>query len=200
MADVAHDRVWTIPNAITLLRLALLVPVCWFILTGTQGSWLPVILLGVWASTDWVDGLLARLLDQRSKLGELLDPLADRLGIIGVALTLAFVGLVPWWVVVVIFVTDLAVASLASRAAKAGNLGVSWLGKIRTALLFVAVVALVMGETVWTPAGPVGTWLLYLGVVLHLAAGAGYIRKALRASRPGLGAAGDDLRVPRPGR
>ena len=58
MADVAHDRVWTVPNAITLLRLALLAPVCWFILTGTQGSWLPVILLGVWASTDWVDGLL----------------------------------------------------------------------------------------------------------------------------------------------
>ena len=102
----------------TLLRLLLLVPVCWFVWHGVQGSWLPVVLLAIWASTDWVDGLLARLLDQRSKLGEWLDPFTDRLGIWGLALTLSISGVIGWWVLGVIFVVDMIVAFSAAKAAR----------------------------------------------------------------------------------
>lgn len=179
-------RPWTIPNAVTLLRLLLLVPVCWLIWTGAEGSWLPVILLAVWASTDWVDGLLARLLDQRSKMGEWLDPFTDRLGIWGLALTLSAAGVIGWWVLGVIVWVDMMVAFTTARAARAGALGVSWTGKIRTAVMFVAVVLLVLGVTVWSPAEAFGQGLLVVGVVLHVVAALGYISKARRyaASTP----------------
>lgn len=176
-------RPWTIPNAITLVRLLLLVPVCWFIWTEEQGSWMPVVLLGVWASTDWVDGLIARKLDQASKLGEWLDPFADRLGIWGLALTLGASGAIGWWVLIVIFVVDMFVAVLAARVARAGELSVSWVGKVRTAVLFVAAVLVVMGVTVWEPADAVGQGLLVVGVVLHVVAAADYIAKGRRYAR-----------------
>ena len=176
-------RPWTIPNAITLARLLLLAPVCWFVWTGATGSWLPVVLLAVWASTDWVDGVLARALDQRSKLGEWLDPFADRLGIWALALTLTAARVIDWWVLIVIVLVDLVVAATTARAARAGELGVSWVGKWRTAVLFVAVLMLVMGHTVWAPAGPLGQVLLLVGVVLHVLAGVGYIAKAHRHRR-----------------
>ena len=172
-------RPWTIPNAVTLLRLLLLVPVCWFIWTGERGSWLPVVLL----ATDWVDGVLARALDQRSKLGEWLDPFADRLGIWGLALTLSVSGVLGWWVLGTIVAIDLVVAFTTARAARAGALGVSWLGKARTAVLFVAVVLLVMGVTVWAPAEPIGQGLVIVGVALHVVAALGYIAKAHRHRR-----------------
>ncbi|TBT83478.1 CDP-alcohol phosphatidyltransferase family protein [Propioniciclava sinopodophylli] len=173
-------RPWTIPNAVTLLRLLLLVPVCWLIWTGAQGSWIPVVLLAVWASTDWVDGLLARLLDQRSKLGEWLDPFTDRLGIWGLALTLSISGVIGWWVLGIIVVVDMIVAVSAAKAARAGALGVSWIGKSRTAVLFVAVLLVVMGATVWPAADVIGQVLLVVGVVLHVIAALGYITKAQR--------------------
>lgn len=173
-------RPWTIPNAVTLLRLLLLAPVCWFIWTGERGSWLPVVLLGIWATTDWVDGLLARLLDQRSKLGEWLDPFADRLGIWGLALTLSVSGVIGWWVLGTIVAVDLVVAVTTARAARAGALGVSLLGKARTAVMFVAVVLVVLGVTVWPPAEGWGQSLLVVGVVLHVVAAVGYIVKAQR--------------------
>lgn len=173
-------RPWTIPNAVTLLRLLLLVPVCWLIWTGAQGSWIPVVLLAVWASTDWVDGLLARLLDQRSKLGEWLDPFTDRLGIWGLALTLSVSGVIGWWVLGIIVVVDMVVAVSAAKAARAGELGVSWVGKSRTAVLFVAVLFVVMGATVWPTADGIGQGLLVVGVVLHVIAALGYINKAHR--------------------
>lgn len=184
-AVAGDDRVWTIPNAVTVLRLLLLAPVCWAVLTGRHGSWWPVVLLGVWAATDWVDGLLARLLDQRSRLGAALDPLADRLGIIGVTLTLAAASVIEWWIVAVILGTDVVVTALAFRAAHRGHLDVSWVGKVRTAALFVAVLLLVMGKTVWAPAAPAGQALLLAGVALHLVAGAGYIAAARRVARRG---------------
>ena len=181
-------RPWTIPNAITLARLLLLVPVCWLIWTGDKGSWLPVILLGVWASTDWVDGVLARKLDQTSKLGEWLDPFADRLGIWGLALTLGATGAIGWWVLVVIVVVDVLVAVFAARVARAGELGVTWVGKTRTAVLFVAVVLVVMGVTVWEAVRPVGDGLLIAGVVLHVVAAVDYITKGRRYTRAARGA------------
>src|SRR5690606_26689728 len=78
----------TIPNLVTLARFVLLVPVCLLLADGPDT--LAVVLLLVWASTDWIDGMLARLLDQRSRTGAIIDPIADRIGLAGIVLSLAF--------------------------------------------------------------------------------------------------------------
>ncbi|MFV0451110.1 MAG: CDP-alcohol phosphatidyltransferase family protein, partial [Propioniciclava sp.] len=146
-------RPLTLPNLITLVRFLLIGPLCWMILTGTaQGTWTPVILLGLWASTDWIDGVLARALHQVSRFGQLLDPLADRLGISAILLSLAVVDAVPWWMLVVIVAVDLVVLSIAQGPLRDGSLRVSWIGKVRTATLLFAIVLLVLGVSVWQPA------------------------------------------------
>ena len=84
----------TVPNLITMLRLVLLVPVCYLVATRAQGL-LPIILVVVWGGTDWVDGAIARRFDQESELGRLLDPIADRAGILAVAIALVVAGIFP---------------------------------------------------------------------------------------------------------
>lgn len=178
--DPYFQRVFTVANAITLVRFALLVPVCWLVVTGADGSWVPVILLAVWASTDWIDGVLARALHQESRLGEVLDPIADRIGIIGVTLSLAIAGVVDWWILAVIFGMDVLAVVFAGREARDGSIHVSWLGKIRTALLLVAIVVLLLGHTVLPGAMPVGVMLMLLGTGLHIVAAIDYMLKARR--------------------
>ncbi|SFS15203.1 CDP-diacylglycerol--glycerol-3-phosphate 3-phosphatidyltransferase [Agrococcus baldri] len=181
--DPFFTRVVTLPNVITLARLLLLVPVCWLIVAGAEGSWLPVILLALWAATDWIDGVLARALHQESRLGEVLDPIADRVGIIGVTLALALNGTVAWWMLGVIAAVDVATVVFAGRAAHAGSIHVSWVGKVRTALLLTAIVVLLLGQTVLAWVAPVGMTLLLLGIGLHVVAGIDYIVQARRLRR-----------------
>lgn len=183
--DSLADRVVTIPNVITLLRLLLLVPVCVLILVGAQGSWWPLVIIALWASTDWIDGFLARRLNQQSRLGEMLDPIADRLGIVGVTLTLAVAGVINWWLLAVIVLTDLVTLAFAGRAGREGTLHVSWLGKIRTALLFTGLVVLVLDRTVWPGVEVAGQVLFVAGTVLHVAAGLGYVLQARRSHPTG---------------
>ena len=99
----------TIPNLVTLLRFVLLAPVCVLLLDGPDT--LAVVLLLVWASTDWVDGLLARLLDQTSRTGAIIDPIADRVGLAGIVLSLAIADLLSWAALAIIVLVDLAMAA-----------------------------------------------------------------------------------------
>ncbi|HIY22706.1 MAG TPA: CDP-alcohol phosphatidyltransferase family protein [Candidatus Brachybacterium merdigallinarum] len=173
----------TIPNLITVVRMVLIGPVCWLLYDGGPDP-LSVILLLVWASTDWVDGLLARVLDQTSRTGAIIDPIADRLGLGAIVLTLALTGLLPWAALIVIFVVDLATTVLASRAALGGRIGVSALGKIRTFVLMAAVFLLATAAA-WFPAAlPAVQAFLWLGVLLHVITGVGYVRGALAAGAP----------------
>lgn len=172
------DRVLTVPNAVTVLRLLLLFPVCWFILTDRIDI-NTLILLGVWASTDWVDGLLARLLKQRSALGKMLDPLTDRVGIALVLACLTIAGIVPWGLVAAVVITDAAAAAFVGRAALGGRVGVTWLGKIRTGLMFVGIVGLLVGELVPALDTPAYV-LMLLAVVLHVVVGISYVVAAHR--------------------
>lgn len=181
-AEAVTDSWLTVPNAFTLARLLLLVPCCWLILSGATGWW-PLLLLAVWASTDWVDGFLARRLHQVSRLGKTLDPIADRLGISLVVFCLAWVGALPWAAVAIIVGVDTAVVVLAGPAAKRGELAVTWLGKVRTAVLFFAIVGIVAAHTEVLPVGGLATVLLWVGLVLHIVAGASYIRWAMRLRR-----------------
>lgn len=181
--DPFFTRVVTVPNIITLARLVLLAPVCWLIVTGPHGSWLPVVLLALWAATDWIDGVLARALHQESRFGEVMDPVADRIGIIGVTLALAIGGAVDWWVLIVIATVDVLTVVFAGRAARDGTIHVSWPGKWRTALLLTGIVVVLLGHTVLPWAIPVGLTLMLLGVGLHVVAGIDYIVQARRTRR-----------------
>ncbi|MCZ4326693.1 CDP-alcohol phosphatidyltransferase family protein [Brachybacterium paraconglomeratum] len=169
----------TIPNLVTLVRLALLLPVCLRLADGPDT--LAVVLLLVWASTDWIDGMLARALDQTSRTGQIMDPIADRLGLVAIVLTLALADLLPWAALAVIVVVDAAMAVLATRAALGGRISVSWLGKIRTFVLMASVFLLV-AVAAWAPSlVPAAQALVWVGAVLHVGSGVDYIVRARRA-------------------
>ena len=94
--------------------------------------------------------MLARALDQTSRTGQIMDPIADRLGLVAIVLTLALADLLPWAALAVIVVVDAAMAVLATRAALGGRISVSWLGKIRTFVLMASVFLLV-AVAAWAP-------------------------------------------------
>lgn len=169
----------TIPNLVTLVRFVLLAPVCALLLDGPDT--LAVVLLLAWASTDWIDGMLARALDQTSRTGEIIDPIADRLGLAAITATLAIAGLLPWTALIIIVVADVAMVLLATRAALGGRLGVSRIGKVRTFALMTSVFLLVVAAA-WAP-GLLGAVrvLLWISVVLHVLSAVDYIVRATRA-------------------
>lgn len=177
--DGVVDRVLTVPNLVTAARFALLVPVCALILQRATG-WGPLILLAVWASTDWLDGFLAGVLDQRSRFGQILDPLTDRLGIGLVVICLAWVDALSWMAVLIVLAVDVAALVFAGPAARAGKITVTWLGKVRTAVMFVGIVALVAHTTQVLPLGVVAQVLIAIGLILHMVVGLTYIRAADR--------------------
>ncbi len=131
------DRVLTVPNVLSLARLAAL-PLLWADLTaGRFGR--ALVVLGLSAATDWFDGYLARRLDQRTRLGALLDPLGDRLLLLVAGVGLVAAGILPWWPVVLLVAREgtvgLAGAVLVargrtvpetSRLGKAATFGLLW--------------------------------------------------------------------------
>ena len=169
----------TLPNLVTLVRLVLLLPVCLRLDDGPDT--LGVVLLLVWASTDWIDGMLARALDQTSRTGAIIDPIADRLGLAAIVLTLAIADLLPWAALALIVVVDVAMAVLATSAALGGRISVSWLGKIRTFVLMASVFLLVAVAAWAPPLVPAAQALVWVGAVLHVGSGVDYIVRARRA-------------------
>ncbi|MGC0142613.1 CDP-alcohol phosphatidyltransferase family protein [Pseudactinotalea sp. Z1732] len=105
--DAASDRILTVPNVISALRL-LMVPVVAVLILSEQYL-AAVVVLALAGISDWVDGVIARALDQTSRLGRLLDPAADRLFIAVVIIGLAVQQVVPWWLLVAVFARDLVV-------------------------------------------------------------------------------------------
>jgi cardiolipin synthase len=177
----------TWPNLITLLRF-LLIPVFVTLVVQDHPGWalVSLVVLGV---SDWADGFIARKFDQTSKLGKALDPVADRLAIIAIVLSLVLVGLLPWIVVVVIVVVDAVLALLSSVWFNGDpDLDVSWTGKIRSALLFVGLPVLLFSSTSWASEH---SWIritalvfVWLGTAGHVIAGTQYVM-ALVAKRRG---------------
>lgn len=182
----------TVPNVITFSRV-LLMPVCaWLLAT----DWLAVgiLLTGAVAATDWLDGWIARRTHTISRLGQLLDPLADRLLLASVAVALLVRGALPWPAVALLVGRDLLLLAgfqlLQRRGVRPPD--VVWLGKTATAVLLSALPVLALGETTIP-----GAWLLRvaglaaltIGLVLYYVVGGIYVRaalaqlRAIRASR-----------------
>jgi cardiolipin synthase len=130
---VSHTRIWTIPNVISLLRLAC-VPVFLWLLWAQDEPVAAALLLAVLGATDWVDGYIARHFDQGSELGKILDPTADRVLLLTAFVALLIDDRVPRWYGVVMLAREIviAVVTLALAAAGARRIDVLWAGKAGT--------------------------------------------------------------------
>ncbi len=106
-----RDRVLTVPNMLSVLRL-LLVPVFLYLLFVAKANGWAVGVLMFSGFSDWADGKIARLVaNQSSRLGELLDPAVDRIYMVTVPVALAFYGTVPWWIVLTLIGRDVVLAA-----------------------------------------------------------------------------------------
>jgi cardiolipin synthase len=182
-----EDRVLTIPNALSVLRL-LGVPLFLWLLLGPQADGWAIVVLAVGGATDWLDGKLARLLDQYSRFGALLDPAVDRLYILAALVALGLREVIPWWAVVALVARDLvlAVCLLVLRRRGYGPFVVTYLGKAATFLLLYAFPLLLLGsgDSVFAPvAWPLGAAFGGWGVALYLWTGALYSSQFLLALR-----------------
>src|SRR3954453_11161423 len=124
-------RIWTIPNLLSFLRLLGVPLFLWLLLAQPPHDGWALVVLAISAITDWADGKLARLLGQYSRLGELLDPAADRLYILATLVAFVIRGFIPWWVAALIIGRDvvLAVGLRVVRAHGYQALPVHYLGK-----------------------------------------------------------------------
>src|SRR3954447_4108349 len=107
---MAGMRVATVPNALSALRLAGVPVFCWLVV-GPHADVAAFFVLAASAFTDWLDGKLARVLNQYSRLGELLDPLVDRLYILAALAVLSARGILPWPIAVAIVARDVLLAA-----------------------------------------------------------------------------------------
>ncbi len=145
------DRILTIPNGISAARLAGVPVFLWLVLgprTAIADDW-AVALLIVAGLSDWLDGKIARALNQASRLGQVLDPAADRLYIAATIIALAVRNVIPWWLVAVLALRELTVAgALAMLRRRAGfsTLQVSFVGKAATLCLLYAFPLLFLGD------------------------------------------------------
>jgi cardiolipin synthase len=141
------SAVWTVPNVVSMLRL-LGVPLFLWLVLGPEADGWALAVLALSGVTDWADGYLARRLDQTSRLGEVLDPVADRLYILAVVVGLAFRDIVPWWVAIVLPLRDLLLWGLVPflRTRGYSALPVHFLGKAATFNLLYAFPLLFVGD------------------------------------------------------
>ena len=150
--EVVQDRVWTIPNALSVLRLLGVPLFLWLILQpvfhGPRYDGWALLVLAAGAATDYLDGKLARALGQVSRIGQLLDPAADRLYILATLTGLAARDIIPWWLVAVLVGRDvlMGIPLLVLKRHGFGPPPVHFLGKAATFNLLYAVPLLLLGE------------------------------------------------------
>jgi cardiolipin synthase len=191
--DEVVDQVATIPNGLSLLRL-LLVPVFgWLILNG-HDEW-ALAVLAVSGVSDYLDGMLARRWGQVSRIGQLLDPAADRLYIVSTLLGLALRDVVPWWLVVALISRDVLLTVTVPVLARQGYgpLPVHFLGKAATFCLLYAFPLLLLAEfggPVRAVIEPLAWAFVWWGTALYWWAAWLYLRQTLaivRAAHPSPG-------------
>lgn len=176
---------WTVPNLITVLRFGL-VPVFVWLVVSDHYAWATLVLV-VLGATDWIDGYAARRLNQISTVGKWLDPVADRLALIVVAIVFVADGIAPAWLVYSIVIPDVVLIINAWVLFRGNpNLAVSNLGKIRTALLLVATPLLLLSQVEAAESAVLeglAIVMLAIACLLHIVAAVFYFRLARRKAR-----------------
>jgi cardiolipin synthase len=185
----AEQRIVTVPNLISIARLAC-VPLFLWLLLAREEKIAAALLLGVLGATDWVDGWIARHFDQGSEIGKVLDPTADRILLLCAGVALVIDGSLPLWVGVVVLARELviSVAVLVLAAAGARRMDVQWAGKAGTLALMFALPGFLLADAISEFRAPilVVTWVFTIGgLVLSYYAAIAYIPQARRALREG---------------
>jgi len=146
--EVQTDRILTIPNLLSFARL-LGVPLFLWLILGPHADGWAIVLLTISGITDWLDGKIARATGQISRLGQLLDPLADRAYIAATLLGLAIRGTIPWWLVGLLLARDLILAGVLALLKRRGITGlpVHFLGKAATFNLLWGFPFLLLGDS-----------------------------------------------------
>jgi cardiolipin synthase len=198
--DHAHD-VYTVANIVTVLRL-ILVPIFFAVLINGSNDTLAFVLFAIAASTDWLDGQIARRTGTVTALGKAIDPLVDRLLIAAGVLGLYIEHRLPVWIVVVLFARDLYLMYGAWRLEQIYHrrMVVSFAGKLTTATLLVGFADLILNWPLVPGLGltenpnlpglgsePValGMWFVYAGVLLSLGTAVHYTIVYRRIAREG---------------
>lgn len=168
-----EGRVWTIPNVLSAIRLAL-VPVFLYLLLVRHAYGAATGVLMFSGVSDWADGKIARLVDnQSSRLGELLDPLVDRIYMVTVPVGLALAGVVPWWLVAVLLGRDVVLAATLPvlRGRGVAALPVTYVGKAATFALMSGFPLILLGQwdAVWSRViGACGWGFVIWGIGMYL--------------------------------
>jgi cardiolipin synthase len=181
--DDLSDRVLTLPNLLSFLRL-LGVPLFLWLLLGPHADGWAIVVLALSGVTDWADGKLARALGQSSRLGALLDPAADRLYIVATLVAFVIRDVVPLWVVLLLLGREvvLGLTLLVLRREGWPPLQVHYLGKAATFLLLYAFPLLLLADGTGTAADvarPIAYALTVWGAALYVLAGALYVVQAV---------------------
>ncbi|SNS39200.1 CDP-diacylglycerol--glycerol-3-phosphate 3-phosphatidyltransferase [Micrococcales bacterium KH10] len=186
-SDTGRDRIVTVPNIISVIRLILMLVFGVLVVRGADVA--AIVVLGIAASSDWIDGVLARKLNQVTRLGQLLDPAADRLLIMVSVLAMAYREVIPWWLIVVILVREVIVGLLLlvlQRRGHGNGLPVSLVGKTGTFMLMVAFPLLLLAHIVggeesllWAA----GWAMMWWGIGVYWFAGLTYFRQGSQMLR-----------------
>jgi len=171
------DRVWTVPNALSMLRL-ICVPVFLWLILSSRDNW-ALVVLTLSGVSDYLDGKIARRYNLVTRVGQLLDPLADRLYILSTLLGLAWREIIPWWLVAILVSREVFGTALLMVVRHYGYraLPVHFIGKAATFDLLCAFPLILVGQgdsmfaTVMLPIGWAFAWW---GTVLYWVAGIMY--------------------------
>jgi cardiolipin synthase len=188
------DRILTIPNVISFLRIAL-IPVFFALIVDRDTTFAGLVLFIAVVATDWVDGALARATGQVSELGKVLDPVADRLAIAAGLIALVVRGVFPLWAALLILVRDLAilVAGIVLLVKRRARIDVRYIGKVATFLLMTSIACIAWGNLgyVLAEAALACGWAIFAaGIIEYYVATVLYVGDLRRAWRaPPAGAA-----------
>ena len=188
-SDGGGDRILTIPNVITLVRL-LCLPLFLYLLFGRNNRAAAASLLGILGTTDWIDGYIARHWNQVSELGKILDPVADRLLLFVAIGAILIDGTVPVWFAVAVLVREVVVAGTTMVLATMGarRTDVTWWGKAGTFGLMVAFPMFLASESTvgWHETARVIAWISGIpGLTFSYVAWALYLPLGMKALREG---------------
>jgi cardiolipin synthase len=193
--SAARDRVWTVPNLLSMLRLVGVPLFLWLVLVP-QADWWALGVLAFAGVSDWLDGKIARAWNQTSRLGVVLDPLADRLYIFAALFGLVMRGIVPWWLMAVLVLRDVLIvlAIPVLRHYGYGTLPVNFAGKAATLcllysfpLLFLAAYQGIVGDVAQIVGWAFAIWgtaIYWWAGLLYTVQGLRLIRQTRRADRP----------------
>lgn len=189
------NKIFTLPNFISFIRL-LMIPI-FLVLLFHDLNLAATLLFAIAASTDWVDGQLARRTNQVSRLGQLLDPAVDRLLMIAGVAGLFFIGRLPLWIILFVLIRDLILLVGGGYFLKRYHVRVPviYLGKVATTLLYIGFAGILLNwpllpglalcDLSWLPgfSGDLyswGFWFAYAGIILNVFTTTYYIVTALK--------------------